>query len=67
MRRIQALGATSLYRILDVDGEIVAAEVVDVPGLRPGMVVRLTVDAVAAMDLVDTASASRPGPIADAA
>lgn len=67
MRRFDALGSTSLYRVAGVDGALVDAEVVDVPGLRPGLVVRLTAEAVAAMDLVEAASVSRPGPIADAA
>jgi hypothetical protein len=67
LRRLEALGTTSLYRVVAVDDALVRAEVVDVPGLTPGMTVRLTRSAVAAMELVDAPSASRPGPIADAA
>lgn len=67
MRRIEALGSTSLYRVTSVDDPFVGVEVVDVPGLPAGMAVRLTLKAVAAMELVETDSAARPGPIADAA
>lgn len=67
VRRLDALGSTSIYRVVALDDELVNAEVIEVPGLPAGMVVRLTTAAVAAMDLVDADVASRPGPVADAA
>jgi hypothetical protein len=67
VRRLVALGETSLYRVVALDDSLVRAEVIDVPGLPTGLTVCLTVEAVAAMDLVDAPSATRPGPIADAA
>ncbi len=67
VRRHEALGAVSVYRVVTVDPPIVVMEVVEVPGLDTGTTVRLMLDQVAAMALVGARSAGRSGPLADAA
>jgi hypothetical protein len=47
------LEVEATYRVLAVQPEHALVEVVDVPGLAPGMRFRLERDAVAQMDLVD--------------
>jgi hypothetical protein len=67
LRRHRALGRTSDYRVMRVEGPIVVMEAVDVPGLAPGDTVRLTREVVDAMEIVTASpSASKPS-ISDAA
>jgi hypothetical protein len=47
--RQRVLGETAVYRVLGARGQIVEAEAVAVPGLRPGMRLRLTAAAATAM------------------
>jgi len=47
------LGTEAVYRVLAVDGDHVDVEVRTAPGIKPGMHVRLTAKAVAAMVRVD--------------
>lgn len=51
-RRV-ALGSEAIYEIIAVDGDHVDVSVNSAPGLKPGMRVRLTVQAVRAMVRVD--------------
>jgi hypothetical protein len=67
IRRHEALGTTSTYRVVAVDAPIALMEVLDGPGLAAGTRVRLTLDDVRAMALIDARSAPRSGPVADAA
>lgn len=60
------LGTEATYRIIDADAEIVTAEVIDAPGLKPGMSVRFVADAVRAMSRVGVDEHRQPaglGPI----
>ncbi len=47
--RHEALAAESVYRVIDVSGNLVEVEVVGVPGLRPGTRLRITRRAAQAM------------------
>jgi hypothetical protein len=53
LRRHEVLGTEAVYRIVDVQGELVEVEVVRAPGLAPGRRLRLTADAVKRMQLVE--------------
>jgi hypothetical protein len=46
-------GVAAVYAVLEDDGEIVTAEVVEAPGLEPGMRIRLLSSAVRAMEQLD--------------
>jgi hypothetical protein len=61
------LGTTSVYRVAGEDGDHVVLEALDVPGLEPGLQVRVTRAAAAAMELVGASSARPGGASADAA
>ncbi|HXR13370.1 MAG TPA: hypothetical protein VN740_01840 [Solirubrobacteraceae bacterium] len=51
--RNRMLGTEALYELLDERGDLVSAEVLDVPGLAPGTRVRLLRSATRAMEQVD--------------
>jgi hypothetical protein len=53
LRRQEVLGTEAVYRIVDVQGELVEVEVVRAPGLAPGRRLRLTADAVQRMQLIE--------------
>jgi hypothetical protein len=55
----RALGSEAVYRVLHTEGDLVAVEVVECPGLARGTALRFTADAVRAMDHRD-APASAP-------
>jgi hypothetical protein len=50
--RHHVLGSDTLYRVVDVSGDLVEVEVVSAPGLQPGTHLRLTQSAVAGMSVV---------------
>jgi hypothetical protein len=54
LRRQRVLGSDATYRVLEVVGDHVEVEVIDVPGLEAGHRLRLLDDAVSAMDLLVT-------------
>lgn len=56
--RHSVLGSDTLYRVIDVAGDIVEVEVVSGPGLKPGTHLRLTQAAVADMSVVPDSSRS---------
>jgi hypothetical protein len=53
LRTRTLLGVEATYRVVDVSGEHALMEVVDVPGLDPGMRFRYEVGAVDGMRVVD--------------
>jgi hypothetical protein len=59
LRRRRALGSDATYRVLEVAGDHVEVEAIDVPGLEPGHRLRLLEDAVSAMDLLVTEPRTR--------
>jgi hypothetical protein len=57
--RHRALGTVALYEIIEERGELVTVEVLDAPGLAPGMRVALLKSATRAMEVVEAAALSR--------
>lgn len=55
-RRQTRLGITATYRVACVDAQHAVVEVVSAPGLPVGMLIRMTLDAVERMELVDVQS-----------
>jgi hypothetical protein len=53
LRSKTLLGVEATYRVLSVQRDQALMQVVDVPGLTPGMRFRLELAAVAEMDVVD--------------
>jgi hypothetical protein len=53
LRSKTLLGVEATYRVLSVQRDQALMQVVDVPGLTPGMRFRLELSAVAEMDVVD--------------
>lgn len=53
--RNRVLGTEALYELLEDDGELVRAEVLQAPGLVPGTSLRLLARATRAMEQVDPA------------
>jgi len=56
LRAKSLLGVEATYEVLSVSAGHALMQVVDVPGLAPGLRLRLTLDAVAGMDVVDVRS-----------
>jgi hypothetical protein len=50
--RHSVLDGDTLYRVVDVAGDLVEVEVVSAPGLEPGTRLRLTQAAIASMSVV---------------
>lgn len=67
IRRHEALGSVSVYRVIAIDPPVAVMEVIEAPGLPTGATVRLMLRNVERMRVISADSASRPGPIADAA
>lgn len=53
------LGSKAVYRIVQVDGDLVTAAVESAPGLKAGSTVRLTASAVRRMERLDDADSAR--------
>ena len=53
LRARQMLGVTATYRVIALEPDHALVQVVDVPGLDPGMRFRFDLDMVEAMDVVD--------------
>jgi hypothetical protein len=47
------LGTEAVYEIVEVNGNLVTAEVVSAPGLQPGQRIRLMAKAIRAMERVE--------------
>jgi hypothetical protein len=63
--RQRMLGSEALYEVLDSRGSLVWARVLSAPGLEPGTRVRLSRQAVRAMERIEPAEAQqRPRPAA---
>jgi hypothetical protein len=62
LRRKVLLGSEAIYQILEPDGARVEVEVVKAPGLRPGLRLHFTRQAVLAMDVVGAAEPDTDDP-----
>jgi hypothetical protein len=56
------LGSRAVYRVCSVDERLVEVETVSAPGLKPGYRLRLTREAAARMDLLDSVEQVVPRP-----
>ena len=62
VRRQQMLGSQAIYEVCDVTAELVVVAVIEAPGLARGQTVRLTHEAVDAMDVVEGDPTPKPEP-----
>jgi hypothetical protein len=68
LRQLDMLGTVSVYEVADdPQGDVVAVRAVEVPGLDEGTVVRLTVDAVSRMRLLEFTADRQPASVTGAA